>query len=362
MGWTLRILEVGVWFAAAVSLWLLAVNRWLIHWVDGPLKTTAIVAALVLVAGGAAYLAAGLSRQPWRSAPFLLLGLLAAGEVRRAVLRHRARASAPTMQRSDSSRGWYPDTTTALSVVQYHARLPGLGDARLRVAHLTDLHLDPRLPFEHFRAAVDAAAAANPDLLLLTGDFVSHRRGLRLLAELPIENLRPRYGTFAVLGNHDYWTDAEAIATILARKGVTLLGGQCRRIPLGNGPAVQLCGTEQPWGPGLDEAARPSAAPTLVLSHTPDNIYDLADWGAAAVFSGHYHGGQLRLPGLGALIVPSRYGRRFDRGHFRVESTDLFVSSGVGADSPPLRVYCPPDVLVVDFEDPPEPERQTGAG
>jgi uncharacterized protein len=87
----------------------------------------------------------------------------------------------------------------------------------------------------------------------------------------------------------------------------------------------------------------------LMLSHTPDNVYDLGDLGADAVFAGHTHGGQIRLPGLGALIVPSRYGRRFDRGHFVVDDTHLFVSAGIGADAPALRLWCPPEIVVVDF-------------
>jgi predicted MPP superfamily phosphohydrolase len=90
-------------------------------------------------------------------------------------------------------------------------------------------------------------------------------------------------------------------------------------------------------------------AATLVLSHTPDNVYALAEQGATAVFAGHTHGGQMRVPWLGPLIVPSRYGRRFDRGHFDVEGTHLYVSAGVGADAPPLRLWCPPDLVVVDL-------------
>ena len=350
IGWTVRIVEIGAWFAAAACLWLVAVNRWLIHWVDGPMKTIAMAAALPLVTGTAVYCAFGPHRALWRPAPFLLLGLLAAGEVRRAILRHRAQASPPTPIRAAPRHAWRPLTTTSLSVLRYQARLPGLGDARLRVAHLTDLHLSRRIPFEHFQAALRAAAASEPDLLLLTGDFVSRRQSLDLLEMLPIEHVQPRYGAFAVLGNHDYWTCAEEVREILEDKGIYMIAGQCRRIPLDDGAAVQVCGTDHPWGPGLDDPLRQPGPPPLVLSHTPDNIYDLAERGAAAVFSGHYHGGQLRLPGLGALVVPSRYGRRFDRGHFRVESTHLFVSSGVGADSPPLRLYCPPDVLIVDFE------------
>ena len=88
---------------------------------------------------------------------------------------------------------------------------------------------------------------------------------------------------------------------------------------------------------------------TLVLTHTPDNIYELSGPGVTAVFAGHYHAGQIRIPLLGSLVVPSAYGRLFDHGHFVVNGTHLFVTAGVGAAVPPFRVYCQPDVFIVDI-------------
>ena len=70
---------------------------------------------------------------------------------------------------------------------------------------------------------------------------------------------------------------------------------------------------------------------------------------ATAVFTGHYHAGQVVLPVFGSLVIPSRYGRRFNHGHFKVDDTDLFVTAGMGASSPPLRIYCQPEIIVVDF-------------
>jgi predicted MPP superfamily phosphohydrolase len=138
----------------------------------------------------------------------------------------------------------------------------------------------------------------------------------------------------------------------LSDKGVTTLSGRCETVTLARG-GVRLCGTEAPWGPALDrEAVAQDAAeplPLVALTHTPDNVYALHELGAAAVFAGHTHGGQMRLPVLGAIIVPSVYGRRFDLGHFNVEGTQLYVSAGVGADEPPLRIYCPPELVEVDF-------------
>jgi uncharacterized protein len=79
-------------------------------------------------------------------------------------------------------------------------------------------------------------------------------------------------------------------------------------------------------------------------------VFSYSRMGAAAMFTGHYHGGQFRLPFLGALVVPSTHGRRFDRGHFKVGPTHLFVSAGMGCAAPAYRIYCPPDFYVVDLE------------
>jgi uncharacterized protein len=111
-----------------------------------------------------------------------------------------------------------------------------------------------------------------------------------------------------------------------------------------------VTGYDHPWGPR--RAVIPfqwEGALHIVLSHNPDNIYRLSKWPADIVFSGHYHAGQIRLPILGSMVVPSVYGRRFDHGHFLVNGTHLFVASGIGAADPPLRIYCRPDMFVVEI-------------
>ena len=156
-------------------------------------------------------------------------------------------------------------------------------------------------------------------------------------------------GDYAVLGNHDHWTDPEQIQALLARKGHPDAGEHVRgRIEL-DGQPIQLIGCDYGGFADIRIPEIPSRPVLkLVLCHTPDAIYELARAGADAVFSGHNHAGQARIPWLGPLIVPSRLGRLFDHGHFVVEGAHLFVSSGVGAATPPLRFYCQPDIFVVD--------------
>jgi predicted MPP superfamily phosphohydrolase len=345
-------LDVAVWLAAACSIFLLSINRWLIHLADGLLKPTAMVTALLLCAAAATWGLLGDQRWQLRPVPLVVLVVVAAGELRRAVLRYRARGTAPVSAQPPARRPWHPITTTDLVTRHHQIPVVGLGTRRLRVAHVTDLHVDERVPLQHYVSALQLATSCEPDLLLLTGDYVSRRGSVGLLSRVMTGRVRARYGVFGVLGNHDYWTDAAAVQKVLLQSGVELLAGRCRRLQLETNATVQVCGTERPWGPCLKAEALPQADLTLVLSHTPDNIYRLAKLGVTAVFGGHYHGGQLRIPGLGAVVVPSRYGRRFDVGHFRVGTTHLFVSSGVGADRPPLRIYARPDILIVDFVPP----------
>jgi len=335
---------------AAFGTWAFLVNRWVIHWVDGSAKTLATAGlALGLGVVSGAPLCFGWRRLPNQLALGVLL-LFSAGELRRFVLRSEYRAE--PAEPNGAASLLRPVTTTELEVRRFEAPLPKLSIPRLRVLHVSDLHVGEDVPWSYFERILAALHSEEPDLIVLTGDYISKRERLPLLERWLHGMARPRYGSFAVLGNHDHWTgEPDRVTAVLGSAGVEVLRGACKTVALSPGARIRICGTEAPWGPALgrDLADAPHDLPSLVLSHTPDNVYDLAELDAGAVFAGHTHGGQIRLPVLGALIVPSRYGRRFDRGHFVVSGTHLFVSAGVGADAPPLRLWCPPELVVVDF-------------
>jgi hypothetical protein len=213
---------------------------------------------------------------------------------------------------------------------------------------VSDLHVGPALPDSYFRKAARLVNDAEPDLLFMAGDFVTRSAHVDRLPEI-LALFRARLGAWAVLGNHDLWADPGRVAAAVARSGARLLRDTCETVELARGRAVTLCGCEAPWGGSRWlPPPPPPEHPLLVLSHSPDNVHRLARTGAAAVFSGHMHGGQFRLPWIGPLLLPSRHGRMFDHGHFRIGNTHLFVSRGVGVANPPLRLYCPPDILLAD--------------
>jgi uncharacterized protein len=349
--WVERVRTGGRVFLAgvgALAVWAFFLNRVVIQWVDGPFKILTIIGlGLGLVALGAFSVNSTLGKARWFGFWMwpAVLGTFTIGEAHRAWLRASYGAS------STHASLWDPVTTTDLRPRRFELEIENLGTRRIRIVHLSDLHVTNETDPSYITRVHGTIRELDPDLIFMTGDYVSAPERIPPLARW-LEGLpRARYGAYAVLGNHDYWTEhADAIREVLGRAGVSVIGGTCASVVVSDAPPLRICGTEEPWGPALSPPLGNAAvSATLVLSHTPDNVYALADQGATAVFAGHTHGGQMRIPWLGPLVVPSRYGRRFDQGHFVVSAAHLYVSAGVGADAPNLRLWCPPDLLVVDL-------------
>ncbi|WP_345465293.1 metallophosphoesterase [Deinococcus carri] len=242
--------------------------------------------------------------------------------------------------------------------VRESRRLPGL-QAPLRVAFLTDLHYGLYVFAGRVRAWVDAANAARPDLILLGGDFLDTRAGADpapLLTELA--RLRAPLGVYGVWGNHDYgsfgqeevgqdWpAHRQNLTAAFARAGIAVLRntGQAVRPDLWVGGVDDfICG--QP-----DAAAALSGAgerATLLLSHNPDLLPELPG-PVGLVLCGHTHGGQIRLPLLGAPVVPSRYGQRYAMGWVTgAYGTPAYVSRGLGTSGLPFRNLCEPELTLL---------------
>lgn len=336
-----------LWVLAWSSAWALLVMERILELHEGIPRSALSAFGFLLVLGSAGWAMRALPRSRFRYLPLLVLGVIALREGGRHVLRRRYLASAPVRRVGPAESLSRPVTTTDLAVSYYRLDSPKLTSERLRVVALTDLHISRALPAEYFDRVRATVAAEDPDLILLTGDFVSRPENVELLANLFAHPWPSRFGVFAVLGNHDFWSDAKRVRETLSARGVTLVENSCWHLPPAVG-RVAICGTEAPWGPELTATLDRSEL-NIVLSHTPDNVYRLEQQGASLVFAGHTHGGQIRLPGVGSIVVPSRNGRMFDQGHFRVDGADLFISAGVGADDPPLRLYCQPEIFVVDL-------------
>jgi uncharacterized protein len=227
--------------------------------------------------------------------------------------------------------------------------LPDLDPAHdgLRVAQLSDLHLGPLTPAERVRAAVAAANAFAPDLVVLTGDYLTGsgsrrlRSGPRAIDELLGGLTAP---TVAVLGNHDHWVDPRGAAEALTRLGYCVLRNENTTLSLRGQPFTVV---------GIDDHSTRHADPVramrgaaggsrLVLAHDPLTSELLRDVGAPMlVLSGHTHGGQVNVPPV-SLLLPLPY----RAGLYRVGSVRLYVNRGIGDTWVPLRVRAPPEVTL----------------
>lgn len=240
--------------------------------------------------------------------------------------------------------------TEWLAVEELTLALPHLPPAAegLRVVHLTDLHLYPHTQLPFIQKVVAEAIRQKPDVLLLTGDYVTERADAIFELAPVLAQINPTFGTFATLGNHDHWTNAAVVTQGLREAGIVVLDNQ-----------GAVLGMDWLYVAGVDDctsgrpdvqaalAHRPAQTPTILLAHEPDT----ADWWAAdgriqLQLSGHTHGGQICAPGYGPLVLPN-LGHKYAQGLFQVEEMLLYTSRGIGVVGLPLRFNCRPEMTVL---------------
>jgi predicted MPP superfamily phosphohydrolase len=213
-----------------------------------------------------------------------------------------------------------------------------------RIAFLTDTHVASFVRRDFYRAIHEQVRAFDPDLILLGGDFITFERHIDLMASVIAGELQARDGVYAILGNHDYWAGGEKVVAAMSAKGVRFLINKSVDIR-----GMTLAGIDEVYRgkPDLDAAfahADPKR-PILAVSHHPD-IIDLVDADGRRVdllVCGHTHGGQIRLPFFGPIVVPSHHEGRYASGFHRVGRVLLYVSRGIGA-IPPVRILCRPEI------------------
>lgn len=215
-----------------------------------------------------------------------------------------------------------------------------------RIAFLTDTHVASFMRRGFYREAVAQTMAFDPDLVLLGGDFVSFERHIPLMAEVLLSGLSARDGVYAVPGNHDYWADVDKVIAAMTARGVEFIVNRSIVISRG-GASISLAGIDEIYRgkPDVEAAfARvDDAKPCLVLSHHPDIVELVDERRVDLMVCGHTHGGQIRFPFFGAVVVPSKHEGRYAAGFHRVGRALMYVSRGIGA-IPPLRILCKPEI------------------
>ncbi len=215
----------------------------------------------------------------------------------------------------------------------------------LKILHLSDLHFCGTPDRAFYHRVIDRCIAWRPDIVAITGDFVDTDQHHRWIVPV-LGRLRWVQGGFAILGNHDAWREPENIRRRLRKVGLTVLGNGYEVIDV-RGEKMAVIGNEAPWfTPPPDLSSCPPGIFRLLLSHTPDNIGWAKRNRIDLMLAGHVHGGQIRLPVIGSIFVPSKYSRRYDCGTFREGTTVLHVTRGLAGEVP-LRYNCRPEVTLV---------------
>lgn len=231
----------------------------------------------------------------------------------------------------------------------YLKRLPPAFDG-FRIVQLSDIHHSPFTSQAQIERAVDTANSLQPDIVALTGDYISkERRYAAPCAEL-LGKLRARHGVFAVLGNHDHWTDAALITDLFRAERITVLVNQGMRFEL-KGAAFWLAGVDDTMV-GLEDLPLALAGSRedelkLLLAHNPIILRRAARAGVDLVLSGHTHGGQVSL--RSERSVAGRPRRRLLKGLARQGETQIYVTRGLGTVVLPVRFGCPPEVSLLEL-------------
>lgn len=245
--------------------------------------------------------------------------------------------------------------------VQYRTvrfrRLPAAIDG-YEIVHLSDFHLGSLASgARHVREV----SAMHPDLFVATGDFIEHPKSVRECVDL-LAALQARDGVVCVLGNHDHWArrfDRAATRNLveaLAARGIPTLSNEARPIER-DGVRLWLAGVDDPYRMRDDGAAAlaavPEDEPVLLLAHSPDVFLRAPAARVDMAFTGHCHGGQIRMP-WGPIVTRTRIQLPDVLGLQIVEGTPVNMSGGLGS-TVPVRILCPPEVTMITLRPPARP-------
>jgi uncharacterized protein len=233
-------------------------------------------------------------------------------------------------------------------------RLPAALDG-LSIVHMADFHFTGLVGKAFFREVVRTSNELRADLVALTGDLVDAASCIDWIPDT-LGKLTARCGVYFVLGNHDLRTrDVARLRRTLVDSGLIDLGNRTRQITI-DGHPVLLGGDERPWIRGDNLACGQAAAGAgrplhIVLSHTPDRLAWARRQGADLMLAGHTHGGQIRIPPLGAIFSPSLCGVKHSSGVYQRPPTVLHVTRGISGQTP-LRWRCPPEIARIRLRQP----------
>jgi predicted MPP superfamily phosphohydrolase len=245
--------------------------------------------------------------------------------------------------------GWIELTQISLTLPRLAPEFDGY-----RIAHISDIHLDIWTPRDRISQAVELVNRQAPDLVVITGDFVTYLAG-HFAADLVavLGALAPRQATLAVLGNHDHWTDATTVRRVIAQSGIVELSNAVYMLRRGEA-MLHIAGVDDVWERqdrlDLVLAQLPAEGAAILLAHEPDYADVSAATGRFALqLSGHSHGGQVIIPFWGPLVLPL-HARKYPVGRYQVGGMIQYTNRGLGMISPHVRFNCRPEITVFTLQ------------
>jgi predicted MPP superfamily phosphohydrolase len=240
-----------------------------------------------------------------------------------------------------------------VSIERLSLKIPRLDPAfdGFKIVHISDLHIDEWMTEARLARALAPIHSEKPDVIAMTGDFV-YRSDKTLSFALPEALLRlaAPEGVFAVLGNHDHWIDPDYVRRLLKQGGVQELRNSVQTIRRGDAH-LQMAGVDDIWEE-QDDLERvidrlDETSVCILLAHEPDFADTSAPTGRFDLqLSGHSHGGQVRLPFLGAPVLPE-FGKKYPHGLYQIANMYQYTNRGLGMLPPRVRLFCPPEITVI---------------
>ena len=227
-------------------------------------------------------------------------------------------------------------------------RLPKKLDG-FKIIHLSDIHHSPFTNIEHIKRTVKIANRLKPDMFVLTGDYISHETQYIAPVARVLGKLQAEFGTYACLGNHDHWTDAELVTKHFRKEGINLLINEGFRFE-SRGGAFWLAGVDDHMVGKTDvQAALKGSYPDemkLLLAHNPVIFRKAVRAGVDLTLSGHTHGGLVKIRDDEKRILPRR---RLSSGLHRRKSSQIYITRGIGTVVLPVRYQCPPEISLLEL-------------
>lgn len=217
-----------------------------------------------------------------------------------------------------------------------------------KIIFVSDIHHGPGSLLLRVKMMVAKINKLNPDIVILGGDYVHTSPKYIEPCFNELKNIRAHYGKYGILGNHDYWADAQLTRQNMQRAGIVMLDNKMVPVKIDSG-TIKLAGVAGLFEHNFNSTTNGIKKDDFVIlvAHTPDYAEKITTDNIDLVLSGHTHGGQFTFFGLWAPFVPSPFGQKYRQGFVYTKHTTAYVTTGIGTIGPPIRFFARPEIVVI---------------